>query len=132
MAAIPDDLRYSPDHLWVRVDGDRGVIRAGVTDFAQQSLGDVVDVTLPKPSEKITMGEACGDIESTKSVSDLIAPVTGTVRATNDNLADAPDLVNADPYGQGWLFDVEVDPSELTRQLSNLLSAHAYRELAGE
>jgi glycine cleavage system H protein len=132
MAAIPDDLRYSPDHLWVRVDGDRGVIRAGVTDFAQQSLGDVVDVTPPKPGEKITMGEACGEIESTKSVSDLIAPVTGTVRATNDNLADAPDLVNADPYGQGWLLDVEVDPSELTRQLSNLLSAHAYRELAGE
>jgi glycine cleavage system H protein len=132
MAAIPDDLRYSPDHLWVRVDRDRGMIRAGVTDFAQQSLGDVVDVTPPKPGERITMGEACGDIESTKSVSDLIAPVTGTVRATNHDLADAPDLVNADPYGQGWLFDVEVDPSELTRQLSNLLSAHAYRELAGE
>jgi glycine cleavage system H protein len=132
MAAIPDDLRYSPDHLWVRVDRDRGMIRAGVTDFAQQSLGDVVDVTPPRPGERITMGEACGDIESTKSVSDLIAPVTGTVRATNHDLADAPDLVNADPYGQGWLFDVEVDPSELTRQLSNLLSAHAYRELAGE
>jgi glycine cleavage system H protein len=76
-------------------------------------------------------GEACGDIESTKSVSDLIAPVTGTVRTANDDLTRTPELVNADPYGQGWLFDVEIDPSALTQQLASLLDARAYRDLTG-
>src|SRR5215510_9168889 len=84
-----------------------------------------------RPGEKITAGEACGDIESTKSDSDLIAPVTGTVRAINDDLTRKPEVVNADPYGQGWLFDVDIDPATLTRQLASLLDAGAYRELAG-
>ena len=131
---MPDtrpDLRFSQDHLWARPGTGTSLIRVGVTDFAQQSLGDVVDVTLPGPGDTITAGEACGDIESVKSVSDLIAPVTGTVRTRNDDLAGAPDLVNTDPYGQGWMFEVEADPATLSQQLASLMDARAYRELAG-
>lgn len=131
MSDTPADLRYSEDHLWVRADTGTGLIRAGVTDFAQQSLGDVVDVSLPGPGGTVRAGEACGDIESTKSVNDLIAPVTGVVRARNDDLASTPELVNSDPYGQGWMLDVEVDPSALSQQLANLMDAGAYRNLAG-
>lgn len=129
---IRADLRYSRDHLWVRLDAGTSLVRTGVTDFAQQSLGDVVDVTLPGPGEAITAGEACGDIESTKSVSDLIAPITGTVHARNDALAGTPELVNTDPYGQGWMFDAEIDPSTVSQQLASLMDARAYRDLAGE
>lgn len=132
MSDIPPDLRYSPDHLWVRVDADTGLARAGVTDFAQQSLGDVVDVQPPRPGETVAVGDACGDIESTKSVSDLIAPVTGTVRATNDNLIRSPELVNTDPYGEGWILDIEIDRAVVPQQLAGLLDARAYRELLGE
>ncbi len=103
-----------------------------MTDFAQQSLGDVVEVTLPRPGDTITAGEACGDIESVKSVSDLIAPVTGTVHARNHDLARTPDLVNTDPYGQGWLFEAEIEPATLDRQLAALMDPGAYRDLAGE
>ena len=106
-------------------------MRVGVTDFAQQSLGDVVQVTLPDLGETIKTGEACGDIESVKSVSDLVAPVAGTVRARNDDLAGTPELVNTDPYGQGWMFEAEVDPSTLEQQLAGLMDAGAYRRLAG-
>jgi glycine cleavage system H protein len=125
----PAGLGYSPDHLWARPGA--GLIRVGVTDFAQQSLGDVVHVTLPKVGDTIRAGEACGDIESVKSVSDLIAPVTGTIRRRNDDLADAPELVNTDPYGQGWMFDVEIDPATADQQLAALLDPGAYRELVG-
>jgi glycine cleavage system H protein len=131
MTDSPDDLRYSKDHLWARPGTDAGLVRVGVTGFAQQSLGDVVDVTLPEPGDTVTAGEACGDIESVKSLSDLVAPVTGTVRARNDDLASAPELVNTDPYGQGWMFEVETDPTTLGRQLAALMDADAYRELAG-
>ena len=131
MPEIPADLRYSKDHLWARPGGDAGLVRVGVTDFAQQSLGDVVDVTLPEPRGTVTAGEACGDIESVKSLSDLVAPVTGTVRARNDALAGAPELVNTDPYGQGWLFEAETDPATLGQQLAALMDADAYRALAG-
>ena len=130
MSDIPADLRYSTDHLWVRPGAD-GLVRVGVTDFAQQSLGDVVNVSPPKPGDTVTAGEASGDIESVKSLSDLIAPVTGTVRAHNDDLTAAPDLVNSDPYGQGWLFEVQTDPATLGRQLAALMDADAYRGLAG-
>jgi glycine cleavage system H protein len=131
MPEIPADLRYSTDHLWVRpVDGTI-LVRAGVTDFARQSLGDVVEVTPPGAGDTITAGEACGDIESVKSVSDLIAPVTGTVRDRNDELTRTPELVNTDPYGQGWLFEAEIDPAALDRQLAALMDAGAYRALAG-
>ena len=131
MPDIPADLSYSKDHLWARPGAGAGLVRVGVTDFAQQSLGDVVDVTLPEPGETVTAGEACGDIESVKSLSDLIAPVTGTVRARNDNLADAPELVNTDPYGQGWLFEIQSDPASLGQQFAALMDADAYRALAG-
>ena len=120
-----------PDHLWARRDAGTNVVRIGVTDFAQDSLGDVVDVTLPAPGAAVEAGEACGTIESVKSVSDLIAPVTGTVRAANDELARDPGLVNSDPYGQGWMFEVEVDPATADRQLVNLMDGTAYRRLAG-
>jgi glycine cleavage system H protein len=114
MSDIPADLRYSPDHLWVRPGTGGGLVRVGVTDFAQRSLGDVVQVTLPDLGETIKAGEACGDVESVKSVNDLVAPVAGTVRARNDDLAGAPELVNTDPYGRGWMFEAEIDPSRWT------------------
>jgi glycine cleavage system H protein len=129
MLDFPADLSYSNDHLWARPGG--GLVRVGATDFAQQSLGDVVDVSLPRPGDTITAGQACGDIESVKSVSDLIAPVTGTTRARNDDLAGAPELINTDPYGRGWMFEVETDPATLSQQLAALLDARAYRDLAG-
>ena len=130
MSDIPADLRYSTDHLWVRPGAD-GLVRVGVTDFAQQSLGDVVNVSPPKPGDIVTAGEVCGDIESVKSVSDLVAPVTGTARTRNDDLAEAPDLVNTDPYGQGWLFEIRTDPATLGQQLAALMDAGAYRGLVG-
>jgi glycine cleavage system H protein len=131
MPEIPAELRYSKDHLWARSGSDAGLVRVGVTSFAQQSLGDVVDVTLPEPGDTVTAGEACGDIESVKSLSDLIAPVTGTVCARNDDLAGAPELVNSDPYGQGWMFEVETDPATLGQQFTALMDADSYRALAG-
>jgi len=128
---IPENLKYSQDHLWARPGQGTSLVRVGVTDFAQQSLGDVVEVTLPRPGDTVKAGEACGDIESVKSVSDLIAPVTGAIRARNDDLASAPELVNTDPYGQGWMLDVETDPATLGQQLTALLDARAYRDLTG-
>jgi glycine cleavage system H protein len=129
MPDIPTGLAYSPDHLWARPGAS--LIRVGVTDFAQESLGDVVDVTMPEVGDTVRAGEACGDIESVKSVSDLIAPVTGTVRRRNADLTGAPELVNTDPYGQGWMFDVEIDPATADQQLAVLLDPGAYRELVG-
>jgi glycine cleavage system H protein len=128
---IPADLRYSQDHLWVRPDPGAGLVRVGVTDFAQRSLGDVVEVTLPSLGETIKTGQACGDIESVKSVNDLVAPVAGAVRARNEDLAGRPEVVNTDPYGQGWMFEVEIDPSTLDQQLASLMDADAYRRMAG-
>ena len=131
MPDIPAELKYSQDHLWTRSDAGTGLVRIGVTDFAQQSLGDVVAVTLPAPGEKVTAGESSGDIESVKSVNDLVTPVTGTVRARNDDLADAPDLVNTDPYGQGWMLEIDTGAAPLGQQLAALMDAAAYRELTG-
>ena len=131
MSDIPADLRYSPDHVWVRPGPSGGLVRVGVTDFAQRSLGDVVEVTLPGRGETLKAGQACGDIESVKSVNDLVAPVAGTVRARNDDLASTPELVNTDPYGQGWMFEAEIDPSTLDQQFAGLMDAGAYRRLAG-
>ena len=108
-----------------------GLVRVRVTDFAQQSLGDVVDVTLPEPGDTLKAGEACGDIESLKSVNDLIAPVTGMVRARNDDLTGSADLVNTDPYGQGWMLEIETDPAALGQKLAALMDPAAYRELTG-
>jgi glycine cleavage system H protein len=129
MPETPADLRYSSDHLWARVDPASGLVRVGVTDFAQQALGDVIDVTLPGPGETVQAGETCGDIESVKSVSDLIAPVTGTVRTRNDDLARTPELVNTDTYGQGWMFETDIDPPAWDEQVAVLMDASSYRSL---
>jgi glycine cleavage system H protein len=131
MTDIPSDLRYSSDHLWARVLADGSTVRVGVTDFAQQSLGDVVDVTPPRLAETVKAGEPCGAIESTKSVNDLVAPVTGTVLARHDALEDSPDLVNSDPYGDGWIFEVETDPTTLDNQLAALIAPQAYSAMVG-
>jgi glycine cleavage system H protein len=132
MSDIPAYLRYGQDHLWARREPGSNVVRIGVTDFAQESLGDVIDMSLPKPGGAVRAGEACGDIESVKSLSDLIAPVTGTVRARNEALMEAPELVNTDPYGGGWMVEVEADPATLDAQLAGLLDATGYRDLVGD
>ena len=125
MSLYPQDLKYTSEHEWVRSPGDaEGSVRVGITDFAQDALGDIVYVSLPQVGDTITAGEACGELESTKSVSDIYAPVTGEVVATNAALDSTPELVNSDPYEAGWLFEVTVsDPS----QVDGLLDAAAYQ-----
>ena len=124
---FPDELRYSAEHEWVAVDGARA--RIGITDFAQDSLGDVVYVELPGVGANVMAHAGCAEIESTKSVSEIFSPVTGTIVEVNETLNDAPEQVNADPYGAGWIFVVEMaDPSELDA----LLDAAAYRALVEE
>jgi glycine cleavage system H protein len=122
---IPEDLKYSSEHEWVRGDGS-GTVRIGITDYAQDALGDIVYVSLPEVGDLLTAGAAVGELESTKSVSDVYAPVSGTVTARNGSLLDAPESVNSDPYGDGWLFEVE--PSD-AGEIATLLSAAAYAEL---
>ena len=132
MSDIPADLRYTAEHEWVRRSGD-DTVRVGITDFAQSALGDVVFVQLPDVGSEVTAGESFGEVESTKSVSDLFAPVSGTVSAVNGDLADSPQLVNSDPYGAGWLLDVQVsDADELEATISTLLDAEAYRGTLAE
>jgi glycine cleavage system H protein len=126
MADVPDDLKYTAEHEWARVDGQ--TIRVGVTDYAQQALGDVVYVALPEVGAQIRQGEAFGEVESTKSVSDLYAPVTGTIKARNDELDGRPELINSDPYGEGWIVEIEV--AEPT-QVGELLDPAAYGVLSG-
>ncbi|OBH82294.1 glycine cleavage system protein GcvH [Mycobacterium scrofulaceum] len=127
MSDIPPDLHYTAEHEWVRRSGD-DVVRVGITDFAQSALGDVVFVQLPDVGAELTAGESFGEVESTKSVSDLYAPVSGTVSAVNADLEGSPQLVNSDPYGGGWLLDVQVsDVAALESAISSLLDAEAYR-----
>ncbi|HEY2814829.1 MAG TPA: glycine cleavage system protein GcvH [Acidimicrobiales bacterium] len=121
---VPDDLRYSKDHEWTRVEGGR--VRIGITDYAQDALGDVVFVQLPAVGATVTLGESFSEVESTKSVSDIYAPVTGTVVEINGDLADAPQRLNEDPYGDGWLCVIE---AEDVSQIDQLLDAAAYRQL---
>jgi glycine cleavage system H protein len=121
---FPEGLRYSAEHEWVRVEGTRATV--GITDFAQDALGDVVYVNLPENGVAVAKMAECAEVESTKSVSDIYAPVTGTVVAVNDALDAAPEQINEDPYGTGWLFAVEMtDPTELDA----LMDAGAYRTL---
>jgi glycine cleavage system H protein len=105
----PQDLRYTAEHEWVR-SGDGGTVRIGITSFAQDALGDVVYVSLPTVGDTVSAGDACGEVESTKSVSDLYAPLAGEVTAVNDALDATPELVNTDPYGEGWMY--ELRPAE--------------------
>jgi glycine cleavage system H protein len=121
----PEDLKYTSEHEWVRKPGEAdGSVRVGITHFAQEQLGDIVYVQLPAVGDEITGGEACGELESTKSVSDLYAPVSGTVVARNDELDSAPERINTDPYGAGWMFEIIPDNPEAFDQL---LSATDYR-----
>jgi glycine cleavage system H protein len=121
---VPDDLKYTKEHEWVRVDGDR--VTVGITDFAQDALGDVVYVDVPETGTQVKAGEPFGEVESTKSVSDVYAPVSGTVVDRNTKLADDPELVNRDPYGEGWM--IAISPGDGT-EVEGLLEAGAYREL---
>jgi glycine cleavage system H protein len=127
MAEVPDGLKYTAEHEWVAATGESSV-RIGITDFAQSSLGDVVYVSLPEVGASVKQGEAFGEVESTKSVSDLFAPLSGTVTSRNDALADAPELVNSDPYGAGWVIEIELSDAA---QLADLLDAAAYGVLSG-
>src|ERR1700690_520583 len=121
---VPQELRYSKEHEWVRVDGS--VARIGITDFAQESLGDVVFVQLPDVGVEIVAGASASEIESTKSVSDVYVPVSGEVTAVNNALVETPELINRDPYGAGWILEVALaDPAEL----DGLMDAAAYRAL---
>ena len=119
---FPEELRYTKQHEWAKVDGDR--VRVGITDFAQDALGDVVYVDVPEVGTEVRAGEPFGEVESTKSVSDVYAPVTGTVVERNDRLADTPELVNQDPYGDGWMIAIR---SSDAAELEALLDAAAYR-----
>ena len=123
----PEALKYSAEHEWVVADGNRA--RIGITDFAQDALGDVVFVSLPTVGVEVLAGATCAEVESTKSVSDIYAPVTGEIVEVNESLDDAPEQLNADPYGAGWIFVVEMtDPSELDA----LMDADAYRRMVEE
>jgi glycine cleavage system H protein len=124
---IPPDLHYTAEHEWVRRSGD-DTVRVGITDFAQSALGDVVFVQLPDVGAELTAGESFGEVESTNSVSDLYAPLSGKVSAVNTDLEGSPQLVNSDPYGAGWLLDVQVsDVAAAESAISSLLDAEAYR-----
>jgi glycine cleavage system H protein len=121
---VPDEFHYTSDHEWTRAEG--GQLRMGITDYAQDALGDVVFVQLPEPGTKVVAGESFAEVESTKSVSDIYAPVSGTVVEINPDLADSPQRLNEDPYGEGWLCLIAPDDIEAE---SALLDAEGYRKL---
>jgi glycine cleavage system H protein len=122
----PEDLRYTAEHEWVSESASGSGVRVGITHFAQDSLGDIVFVQLPEPGTEVTAGEPLGEVESTKSVSEIYAPVSGKVVARNDDLENDPAVINTDPYGAGWLLEIEPsDPSAV----AGLLDAAAYRAL---
>lgn len=123
---VPDGLRYSAEHEWARSTDAPNRVRIGITDFAQDALGDVVYVDLPAVGAQVTSGESVGELESTKSVSELYAPVAGAVVAVNEALAERPELLNDDPYGEGWLCEIEISDAS---QLDALLDAEAYTAL---
>lgn len=120
--SYPQELRYTSDHEWVAVGAD-GALRVGITSFAQNALGDVVYVSLPAVGDSVSAGDSCGEVESTKSVSDVFSPLDGVVTAVNGDLDTAPELVNSDPYGDGWLFDLR--PSD-PAAIDALMDAAAY------
>jgi glycine cleavage system H protein len=128
--SVPAELRYTAEHEWVAVDG--ATARVGITDYAARALGDVVYVSLPAPGTAVTAEEPCGEVESTKSVSDLYSPVDGEVTEVNEDLDDDPGLVNADPYGAGWMFKVRLQPADEDALPPGLLSPEEYEELTRE
>jgi len=121
----PDDRNYVESHEWAKQDGDNSV-RMGISDFAQDSLGDIVYVEVPEVGTEVTAGEPCSEVESTKSVSDVNAPVSGTITAVNTALESSPELVNTDPYGEGWFAVIETSDAS---QFDSLLSAEGYKSL---
>ena len=122
--SIPDELRYTAEHEWVAISG--AMASVGITDYAQQALGDVVYVSVPAPGTRVTAGEPCGEVESTKSVSDIYSPVDGEVSEVNGDLEDDPALVNSDPYGAGWLMKIQLDDPDSE---PGLLTADEYADL---
>jgi glycine cleavage system H protein len=121
---VPDDLRYTSDHEWTRLED--GVVRVGITDYAQDALGDVVFVQLPEPGVRVNAGDSFAEVESTKSVSDVYAPISGVVSDINSDLGDTPERLNEDPYGEGWICSITPDDPAV---LSELLDAEGYRKL---
>lgn len=119
----PDDLRYTNDHEWVRDLGD-GVVRVGITSYAQDALGDVVYVSLPTVGESVAPGDSCGEVESTKSVSDIYAPLAGEITAVNDSLDATPELINTDSYGEGWMYELTLADASVLR---DLMDAETYQ-----
>ena len=121
MSNIPDSLKYTKEHEWVASTENDLVFRVGITDYAQSALGDIVYVQMPKVGQAVTADTVCGEVESTKSVSEIFSPVTGSVVSINTDLNSAPETINTDPYGAGWLFEISVDSEP-----KNLLSASDY------
>lgn len=126
MTKVPEDLSFTDQHEWIAATGE-GTVRFGITDYAQDALGDIVYIDLPKVGQALTAGQSCGEVESTKSVSEIYAPVSGEVIDVNAALADAPETVNSDPYAEGWMVEVRV-----AGESEQILDAAAYRALIGE
>ena len=124
MSNIPNELKYTSEHEWVTPTSKGSVFRVGITDFAQGALGDIVYIQLPKIGDQVTSGQVCGEIESTKSVSEIYSPLTGAIVAVNTNLDSQPEAINNDPYGQGWILEIE-----LSQESNGLLSAEDYAKI---
>jgi glycine cleavage system H protein len=124
MSNIPADLKYTKEHEWVRDLASAGTVSVGITDFAQGALGDIVYVQMPKVGDTVVSGKVCGEVESTKSVSEIFAPVTGKVIAINESLSNSPELINSDPYNAGWLVEIE-----LSETSSDLLTPEQYGQI---
>ena len=128
MSNVPQELKYTRSHEWV-LAGDDGQVTVGITDHAQELLGDMVFIELPEIDHELSVGDECSVVESVKAASDIYAPVTGTIVAVNENLADAPELINEDPYGDGWMFRMKITDAS---QLDELLDAAAYEVVEAE
>ena len=128
MSDYPEDLKYSAEHEWVR-SGNGSKVRIGITDYAAEQLGDIVFASLPALGDTVAAGDACGELESTKSVSDIFCPVPGVISAVNTLLESSPEIINSDPYGDGWLFELELTDEV---DLDDLLDADAYAEQLGD
>ena len=127
MSDYPEDLKYSTEHEWVR-SGNGSSVRVGITEYAADQLGDIVFVSLPEVGDPVSAGDACGELESTKSVSDIFCPVPGVITRVNPLLEANPEIINADPYGDGWLFELDLDEGA---DLDDLLDADSYAEQVG-
>jgi len=127
MSDYPEDLKYSAEHEWVR-SGNGSTVRIGITDYAAEQLGDIVFASLPALGDTVAAGDACGELESTKSVSDIFCPVPGVISAVNTLLESSPEIINSDPYGDGWLFELDLNDDA---DLEDLLDADAYAEQLG-